>query len=139
MNSETQAVYDALAANQGKTLRMASNFDSNKDNLLADLKLVVADAEKLIKEAAGASTEVFATLHERFEAKLGEAKTKLGRARSAVGDQAQQATAAAQAYVKANPWQSVGVLAAAALILGFCLGRQVTGLDADVPLENQST
>jgi ElaB/YqjD/DUF883 family membrane-anchored ribosome-binding protein len=135
MNSETKAVYEALAENQGKSLRMASNFDDNKDKLLADLKLVAADAEKLIKEVAGASSEGFATLQGRFEAKLSDAKAQLGRARSAARDQAQHATVAAQAYVKANPWQSAGVLAVAAMILGFILGRQSAGSDVDVPIE----
>ena len=135
MNNDTQAVYDALAENHGRSLRTASNFDGNKEKLLADLKLVAADAQKLIREVAGASQEGFATLHERFEAKLSDAKAQLGRARSAVGDQAQQATVAAQAYVKANPWQSAGVLAVAAMILGFFLGRQSAALELDAPIE----
>src|SRR5258705_5190050 len=135
MNSETQAVYDALAANQGKTLRESSNFDSNRDQLLVDLTLVVADADKLIREAAGASTEGLAALHTRLEAKLAEAKAKLARARSAVNGKAQYAAAAAQTYVRANPWQSAGVLVAAGVILGFFLGRQSSGDGLDVPME----
>ena len=135
MNSETRAVYDALAAKQGKTLRQSSNFDSNRDKLLADLKLVVADADQLIREAAGASTESIAELRARLETKVAEVKAKLARAKAAVGGKAQYASDAAQAYVRANPWQSAGVLVAAAVIVGFCLGRQSAGSDVDVPLE----
>lgn len=124
MNSETQAVYDALAANQGKTLRESANFDSNRAKLLADLKILVADADKLIREAAGASTEQFAALQTRMEAKLVDARLKLARAGSVAGDKARQATAAAQAYARARPWQTAGVLIAAGAILGLVLSRR---------------
>ena len=119
MSNETQAVYDASAANQGKTLRQASNFDGNRDQLLADLKRVVADADKLIRDAAGASSEGFAALQTRLEGKLAEATAKLAQARATVGGKAQYAAAAAQTYVRTNPWQSAGVLVAAGVILGF--------------------
>ena len=124
MNSATQAVYDALAANQGKTLRESANFDSNRAKLLADLKVLVADADKLIREAAGASTEQFAALQTRMEAKLVDARLKLARAGSVAGDKARQATAAAQAYARARPWQTAGVLIAAGAILGLVLSRR---------------
>ena len=124
MNSETQAVYDAFAANQGKTLRESANFDSNRAKLLADLKVLVADADKLIREAAGASTEQFAALQTRMEAKLVDARLKLARAGSVAGDKARQATAAAQAYARARPWQTAGVLIAAGAILGLVLSRR---------------
>ena len=124
MNSETQAVYDALAANQGKSLRESANFDSNRAKLLADLKVLVADADKLIREAAGASTEQFAALQTRMEAKLVDARLKLARAGSVAGDKARQATAAAQAYARAMPWQIAGVLIAAGAILGLVLSRR---------------
>ena len=124
MNSATQAVYDALAANQGKTLRESANFDSNRAKLLADLKVLVADADKLIREAAGASTEQFAALQTRMEAKLVDARLKLARAGSVAGDKARQATVAAQAYARARPWQTAGVLIAAGAILGLVLSRR---------------
>ena len=124
MNSETQAVYDALAANQGKSLRESANFDSNRAKLLADLKVLVADADKLIRETAGASTEQFAALQTRMEAKLVDARLKLARAGSVAGDKARQATAAAQAYARAKPWHAAGVLIAAGAILGLVLSRR---------------
>ncbi len=134
MNIETRAVYDALAAKQSKTLRVASNFDNNKDQLVTDLKLVVADAEKLIREVASASNESFAALHARFDAKMLDAKERLGRVRTDLGEQAQQATAVARTYVKENPWRSAAVLVGVAVLLGFLVARQTAGLRT-APLE----
>jgi ElaB/YqjD/DUF883 family membrane-anchored ribosome-binding protein len=135
MNSETQAVYDALAATKGKTLRESANFDSNRDQLLTDLKLVVADANKLIREAAGASTEGFAALQSRMEGKLTDARTKLARATAVAGDRAHQAGAAARAYAQAKPWQAAGVLIAAGALLGFFLTRRADGIASDDRVE----
>jgi ElaB/YqjD/DUF883 family membrane-anchored ribosome-binding protein len=58
-----------------------------------------------------------------MEAKLVDARLKLARAGSVAGDKARQATAAAQAYARARPWQTAGVLIAAGAILGLVLSR----------------
>ena len=128
MNTETKAGHAALGAAENKN-------DSSKDKLLADLKMVVADAESLLKEAAGASNEGFARLRTQFEMKLAESRAKLGRARTALGEKTQHAADAAHAYVKKNPWQSAGILTAAGAIVGFCLGRRAGGAEVDAPRE----
>jgi ElaB/YqjD/DUF883 family membrane-anchored ribosome-binding protein len=128
MNTETKAGHAALGAAGNKN-------DSSKDKLMADLKILVADAEDLLKEAADASNEGFARLRARFEMKLAESREKIGRTRAALGEKTQHATDAAHAYVKENPWQSAGVLTAAGAFLGFCLGRRSNGSDVDVPRE----
>ena len=78
----------------------------------------------------------FATLRTRFEKKLADARAQLGRAKTAMGEKTQQATDAAQVYVKENPWKSAGVLAAAGAVFGHFLSRRSAGHDADIPLEN---
>lgn len=135
MNSETRAACDASAVNQARTFGMSADFASNKDRLVADLKLVMADAEKIIKQTASASNESFALLKARLDGKLTEAKAKLKGARHTVEQQARQATSVAQTYVKANPWQSAALAIAAGIVLGFCLGRQTAADASRVPLE----
>jgi ElaB/YqjD/DUF883 family membrane-anchored ribosome-binding protein len=147
MNIETKANNDALSAAQRITpVTQPYNADCSKDKLLADLKLVVSDAEAMIKEATDSSAAGFATLRAKFDNRLAETKAKIESARAAVSDKvdsaraavtdkANQATAATHAYVKENPWQSAGILAAAGAILGFLLGRRAGGTDADTPLK----
>ena len=135
MNSETQKVYDALAATKGRTLREAANFDSNRDKLLADLKLVVADANILMREAAGASTEGFAALQTRLETRLADSRTKLARAAAVAGDKAHQAGAAACAYARQKPWQAAGVLIVAGTLLGLFLSRRSSSVARDARIE----
>ena len=131
---------DALSAAQRITpVTQTYNVDSGKDKLLADLKLVVADAEAMIKEATDSSAAGFATLRAKFDIRLAETKAKIESARAAVSDKvdsaraavtdkAHQATAATHAYVKENPWQSAGILAAVGAHSGV-LSRPAFGRD----------
>jgi ElaB/YqjD/DUF883 family membrane-anchored ribosome-binding protein len=132
MNTESKAGHAAL----GTTERSAANdFNSSRDKLVADLKILKADAEKMIKEAADSSAEGYAVLRTRLEGKLADAKVQLGQAKAAVGDKAQYAATAAHAYVKENPLQSAGILAAAGAMFGFLLGRKSSARGVDAPKE----
>jgi ElaB/YqjD/DUF883 family membrane-anchored ribosome-binding protein len=114
-----------------KAVQAVHSYDASKDKLVADLKMVVTDAEKLLKEAADSSADGFAALRTRVEGKLDEARVKLVRARAVVGESAQSAADSTQAFVKGNPWKSVGVLAAFSVIGGFLLGRRKPASDSD--------
>lgn len=136
MHTETKAGHDASGPSRQSTAgHQTHDYDSSKDKLLADLKVVVADAETLIREATASSAEGFATLRTRLEGKLVETRAKIDRARAAVGEKTKHATDATQAYLKENPWQSAGVCAVAGMILGFFLGRRSAVSDVDVPIE----
>jgi len=125
MNIEAKASHDALGPSQRSTAdRRLYNYDSTKDKLLADLKVVVTDSRQLIKEAANSSAEGFTTLRTRFERKLDETRARIDRTRAAVGETAKHATDATHAYVKENPWKSAGVSAVAGVIFGLVLGRR---------------
>lgn len=125
MNTETKASHDAmLPVPRASAGPLAHNFDSSKAKLLADLKIVVADTEQLIREAADSSSEALDSLRARFDANLREATARIARVRTAVGASARQATDATDTYVKENPWKVAGISAAAGLILGFILGRK---------------
>src|SRR4051812_23379165 len=120
MDTETKVNHDhsdkAIVPHATGALQ-ALAYDRNKAKLLADLKMVMADAECLVKEAASSSIETFATLRTRGEAKLSEMKTKIDLARAALGEKAKCATNSTQAYVKENPWKSAGVFAVAGVVL----------------------
>ena len=123
MNTETIATHDALVAvPRGPAGRP---LDGNKDRLLADLKVLAADTEQLIREAAAASNEGYTELRARFDTKLVDAKAKLVQARAAVAEQSRQARAATHTYVKGNPWQAAGFAAAAGVLFGYLLSRRI--------------
>jgi ElaB/YqjD/DUF883 family membrane-anchored ribosome-binding protein len=98
--------------------------DVNKDKLVADLKLVVADAEELLRATASQAGEKVSAARERIQASLAGAKVKLGDAERAALEKAKEAARATDDYVQENPWQAVGIAAGVGLLLGLLIGRR---------------
>ena len=101
----------------------ASN-DVSKDKLVADLKVVVADAEELLRATASQAGEKVAAARERIQASLATAKVKLSDAERALLEKSKLAAKATDEYVRDNPWQAVGVAAVAGLVLGVLISRR---------------
>jgi ElaB/YqjD/DUF883 family membrane-anchored ribosome-binding protein len=98
--------------------------DASKQKLVADLKLVVADAEELLRATASQAGEKVSAARERIQASLATAKVKLTDAERVVVDKTKDAAKATDEYVRENPWQAVGIAAAAGLVLGVLISRR---------------
>lgn len=98
--------------------------DVNKDKLVADLKVVVADAEELLRATASQAGEKVAVARERIQASLATAKVKLGEAERAAVAKAREAAKVTDEYVHDNPWQAVGIAAGIGFLLGLLIGRR---------------
>ena len=98
--------------------------DVSKEKLVADLKVVVADAEELLRATASQAGEKVAAARERIQASLATAKVKLTDAERALLEKSKLAAKAADEYVRENPWQAVGVAALAGLVLGVLISRR---------------
>ncbi len=97
---------------------------ANKDKLVADLKVVIADAEEILRATAGAAGEKAAEMREKIEARLRDAKLRLADAEALIMDKAKAAAAATDDFVHEHPWKAVGVAAAVGLALGVLIGRR---------------
>lgn len=98
--------------------------DVNKEKLVADLKVVVADAEELLRATASQAGEKAAAARARIEASLAAAKVKLAEAERALLEKTKQAAKATDEYVHENPWRAVGIAAVAGLVLGVLIARR---------------
>jgi ElaB/YqjD/DUF883 family membrane-anchored ribosome-binding protein len=98
------------------------SIDVSKDKLAADLKVVVADAEELLRATANQAGEKVGVARERIQASLASARVKLADTERAVLDKTKIAAKATDEYVHENPWQAVGVAA----VIGFLLGALIT-------------
>lgn len=96
----------------------------SKEKLVADLKVVVADTEELLRATAGQAGEKVAEMRGRIQDHLATAKSSLIEAQAVVVDHAKQAGRAADDYVHDNPWRSVGVAAGFGFIVGLLIGRR---------------
>ena len=96
----------------------------SKDKLVADLKVVVADAEELLRATASQAGEKVTAARERIQASLASAKLKLSEAERVAVEQAKIAAKATDEYVHENPWRAVGIAAVAGLVLGVLISRR---------------
>jgi ElaB/YqjD/DUF883 family membrane-anchored ribosome-binding protein len=91
------------------------------DKLAADLGLVIADVEALLRAAVGETTEAGrAKLHEGLEA----AKLRLGPLAEEAAGHARDSVRAADVYVREHPWNAVGIAALAGIALGLLISRK---------------
>lgn len=95
-----------------------------KEKLIADFKVVVADAEELLRATAGQAGDKIAEIRGRAQEHLVIAKAKLADAEAAVIERAKQAGRAADNYVHENPWSSVGIAAGVGFLIGLLVGRR---------------
>ncbi len=91
------------------------------EKLAADLRLVISDAEALLRATVGDTAEAGrAKLHEGLEA----AKLKLGPLAEEAAEHARDSVRAADGYVRAHPWNAVGIAVLAGIALGLLIGRK---------------
>lgn len=97
---------------------------ANKEKLVTDLKIVVSDAEELLRATAGAAGDKVGELRERIGIRLRDAKERLQDAEAALVDKTKAAARATDDFVHEQPWKAVGVAAALGLALGVLIGRR---------------
>jgi ElaB/YqjD/DUF883 family membrane-anchored ribosome-binding protein len=95
-----------------------------RDQLVADMKTVIADAEELLNATTGAAGERVAAARARAEATLRSARAKLANLDDVALAQAKQLARTADDYVHDNPWGAVGIAAVAGVLLGVMISRR---------------
>jgi len=98
--------------------------EASKQKLVADLKVVVADAEELLRATASQAGEKVSAARERIQASLGTAKVKLAEAERVLVAKTKDAAKTTDEYVHDHPWHAVGIAAAAGLVLGVLISRR---------------
>ena len=95
-----------------------------KDKLVQDLKIVVSDAEELLRATASQAGEKVAAVREKVQDSLHRAKIKLAEAEEVMIDKGKQAARVTDEYVHDNPWKAVGVAAGIGFVIGLLIGRR---------------
>jgi ElaB/YqjD/DUF883 family membrane-anchored ribosome-binding protein len=103
---------------------MNTVYDDSKDKLVADLKIVIADAEELLRATASQAGEKVSAARERVQASLANARLKLVDAERVVVDRTRKAARVTDEYVREKPWQAVGVAAGIGFLLGLLINRR---------------
>ena len=102
----------------------ADNWGNNKEKLVSDMKVVVSDAEEILRATAGVAGEKVGELRERIIDRLRDAKVRIADAEEMLVDRTKAAARATDDYVNDNPWRAVGIAAGIGLLVGIIIGRR---------------
>ena len=97
---------------------------AHKDKLMSDLKVVVADAEELLRMTADQAGDRAAGVRSRVQATMNQAKADLVRLQDAALAKARAAGHATDEYVHENPWKAMGIAAGVGLVMGLLVSRR---------------
>ena len=95
-----------------------------KDKLVQDLKIVIGDAEELLRATASQAGEKATAARAKIEDSLHRAKIKLAETEDIMIEKTKQAARVTDEYVHEHPWKAVGVAAGIGLIIGLLIGRR---------------
>jgi ElaB/YqjD/DUF883 family membrane-anchored ribosome-binding protein len=98
--------------------------EGSSKKLMDDLRVVVSDAEELLRATASQAGEKAAAARARLQESLHIAKEKLDAAETAVMEKTRQAARATDHYVHENPWKAIGVAACVGVIVGMLIARR---------------
>jgi ElaB/YqjD/DUF883 family membrane-anchored ribosome-binding protein len=95
----------------------------SSEKLLADVALLIADTEELIKATAGQAGERIAELRQRLERKIVEGRAALLECERELRQQAEQAKACVIKFSLEESWPRLVVAAALGMLLGLAVRR----------------
>ena len=108
------------------TIKLATETSDEvtKEQLIADFKVVVADAEALLKATASQGGEKLAEVRAKAEESLKVVKVRMAEVQAALLDKTKAAAKATDTYVHENPWRAVGAAAGVGLVIGLLISRR---------------
>lgn len=95
-----------------------------KEKLVQDLKIVISDAEELLRATASQAGEKVSAAREKIQESLNRAKVKLADVEDVIIDKSKQAARATDEYVHDHPWRAVGIAAGIGFIIGLLISRR---------------
>jgi ElaB/YqjD/DUF883 family membrane-anchored ribosome-binding protein len=121
--------HDAQASTPGKGRHAASpngteHLSSGAGGAAREYHKLLSDLEDLIHSATTLTGEELARAKAALGARIASARASASQISDAVTDRVQASARATDQYVHSQPWQAVGISAAAGLLIGFLLGRR---------------
>ena len=98
--------------------------EASVEKLMDDVRRVIEDVEGLLKATAGEAGEKVSEMRSRAEQTLRAARSRLADLQDDAVSRARYAAGEADQYVRDNPWQSIGIAAGIAFLVGVLVSRR---------------
>ena len=99
-------------------------MEARRERLVSDFKVLINDAEELLKVTTGQAGEAIETVRRRIEQSLEEGKQSLAEAEVILLNKGREAAKTADVYVRENPWNAVSIAAGVGLVVGLLMRRR---------------
>lgn len=97
---------------------------TQRDKLMSDVKMVVEDADELMRVTANQAGERAADVTARVQNRFNLAKKELARVQEAAIEKTKALGQTTDGYVHENPWKAIGVAAGVGVVIGLLVGRR---------------
>ncbi len=95
-----------------------------KEKLLSDLKVVVADADELVKFTAGQAGKEAGDIAARMRTHMNRLQAEAAHAQEIAVAKARVFAQNTDGYVHQNPWKAIGVAAGVGMLVGLLAARR---------------
>jgi ElaB/YqjD/DUF883 family membrane-anchored ribosome-binding protein len=102
----------------------SEKLTESRDKLISELKTFTKDAESLLDNVSDQAGSTYDSARAKMKSTLRGAKENWGAAQDRIVSSSKDAVENADRYVQENPWQAIGIGAAAGLLIGLLLGRK---------------
>jgi ElaB/YqjD/DUF883 family membrane-anchored ribosome-binding protein len=111
----------AVRSDNGKVRNAARDYQNAGAQ---EARNLLADVQDLLSRIAHVADPEIARVRVKVERGLASAKQAIADGTDRVQRHAKDAAAASDSYVREQPWQAVGIAAAAGLLIGFLVARR---------------
>ena len=103
---------------------MTDPFESQRVQLINDLKMVVSDVQSMVHAASSDEQDGSVSLKQSVSAQLGKVLDRLHRMEAYASEKLAHTAIGAQTYVQAHPLQAIGLSAGLGLLVGLLARRR---------------
>jgi ElaB/YqjD/DUF883 family membrane-anchored ribosome-binding protein len=97
---------------------------AQREKLLSDLKVVVADADELVKITAGNAEDEARDVAVRLQRRMNHVKDEMAHIQAVAVAKARAIGQSTDGYVHENPWKAIGIAAGLGVTIGLLAGRR---------------
>jgi len=124
MQTEPLLTEPASNGHGAKSTPKNAAADSTPLGIVREFQNFVADVEDLIKPSTSLTGEDLARAKANLYARVAAARAFAEQLPGAISARARNTAKVADAYVRERTWRTIGITAAAGLLIGFLLGRR---------------
>ncbi|MGH1359488.1 MAG: DUF883 family protein [Burkholderiaceae bacterium] len=96
----------------------------DRRRLAEDLRLVLRDADSVLRHKLTDVTDDYAEARDRLEQTIAEAKDRLSGVERSLRRGAEEAVKDTDKLVRSHPWESMGVGVGVGMLIGLLVGRK---------------